>query len=322
MRIKIMRLIARIGAALRSNRGKDVLLYLMFVAVAFVFWMFLALDAERQRDFDVPLELTDVPDSVTLITMPPAQLSVSVKGKDSQLLRFMWGNPAPVKFKWDEYSGDNLTVVTHNRLDTRLRDYFGSNVQIVSFRPDSIAIPYTSLPGVRVKLTVQADIRPNMQYILSGPVRANVDSVTLYSDHDIPHSLTAVSTEPLVKSGLKDSTRYEVRVKPIAGIRIIPDKVVVTVPIEPLIARKRTIRIEPVNLPDGVSMVTFPSQVDVSYLVPMSAYNDEYPLKAFVDYNDTFLPGSKVPVTLSVIPAVYHNVSQSVSTVDYILENP
>ncbi|MDE5749284.1 MAG: hypothetical protein K2H87_00775, partial [Duncaniella sp.] len=176
MRIKIMRLIARTGAALRSNRGKDVLLYLMFVAVAFVFWMFLALDAERQRDFDVPLELTDVPDSVTLITMPPTQLSVSVKGKDSQLLRFMWGKPAPVKFKWDEYSADNLTVVTHNRLDTRLRDYFGSNVQIVSFRPDSIAIPYTSLPGVRVKLTVQADIRPNMQYILSGPVRANVDS--------------------------------------------------------------------------------------------------------------------------------------------------
>lgn len=322
MRIKAKRLIARIGAALRSNRGKDVLLYLLFVAVAFVFWVFLALDTERQRDFDVPFELTDVPDSVTLISPPADQLFVSVKGKDSQLLRFMLGNPAPVKFKWDEYSADNLTLVTHNRLDTRLRDYFGPNLQIVSFRPDSISTAYTTQPGVRVKLNVQADIRPNIQYILSGAVRADVDSVTLYSDRDIPHSLRAVSTEPLVKSGLKDSMRYEVKVKPIAGIRIIPDRVVVTVPIEPLIARKRVIRIEAVNLPEGVSMVTFPSEVEVSYLVPMSSYNSDFPLKAYVDYKDTFLPGSKVPVSLSVIPSVYHNVSQSVNTVDYILENP
>lgn len=85
------RIESRIKAAVRSKRGKDVLLYLLFVAVAFVFWVFMSLDTQMQRDFEVPVELQNVPDSVTLITQPPEVLSVSVKGKDAQLLRFMWG---------------------------------------------------------------------------------------------------------------------------------------------------------------------------------------------------------------------------------------
>ena len=72
MKLQVKTLAARIGAALRSNRGKDVLLYLLFVAVAFVFWVFMALDTERQRDFDVPFELQEIPDSVTMIGQIPA----------------------------------------------------------------------------------------------------------------------------------------------------------------------------------------------------------------------------------------------------------
>lgn len=321
MKVSPATVISRIEAALRSRRGKDVLLYLMFVAVAFVFWVFLALDTERQRDFDVPLELQEIPDSVTIIGTMPPDLSVSVKGKDSQLLRFMWGKQSAVKFKWADISSDNVLLLSHTKLDTRLRDYFGPAVQIVSFRPDSIRLLYTTQPGVRVKLNVQADIHTNLQYIVSGPVTANVDSVTLYSTVDLPHSLQMVSTEPLVKSGLKDTARYEVKIKPIEGVRIIPDKVTVTVPVEPLIARKRTLRIEPTNLPEGVTLVTFPSTVEVTYLVPMSAYNDEYPIRAFVDYNDTHMPGSKLPVILTGLPPMLRNVSKSTDNVDYIIEN-
>lgn len=321
MKQQVSQLAARIEAALHSRRGKDVLLYLLFVAVAFVFWVFMALDTERQRDFEIPLEIQDIPDSVTVIGQIPPAISVSVKGKDSQLLKFQWGTQSAIKFKWDEQAGDDIFYLSHTKLDTRLRDYFGATVQILSFRPDSLRASYTTQPGVKVRLHIQADIRPNLQYIVSGPITADVDSVTLYSSSDIPHSLRFVSTEPIVKSGLKDTARYEVKIKPIADIRIIPDKVTVTVPVEPLISRKRTVRIEPINLPDGVSLVTFPPTVEVSYLVPMSAYNDDYPIKAFVDYNDTRLPGNKIPVTLSVIPSIYRNVSQSTDNAEYIIES-
>ncbi|MDE6859331.1 MAG: hypothetical protein K2J65_02845 [Duncaniella sp.] len=311
----------KVKAALHSSRGKDVLLYLLFVAVAFVFWVFLSLDTEVQRDFDVPLEVQDIPDSVTVINQIPPELGVSVKGKDSQLLRYMWGKISPVKFKWDENLVENAFVLQRAKVEARLRDYFGAGVQVVSYRPDSVRVDYTTLPGVKVRLNVQADIHPNLQYIISGPIKANVDSVTLYSATDLPHSLKMVSTEPIVKSELKDTMRYEVRVKPIAGVRIVPDKVTVTVPVEPLISRKRSIKLDVVNLPADKGLITFPSKVDISYLVPMSAYNDDYPVKAYVDYNDIRPSRKKVPVSLSVIPEIYHNLSFSPDSVEYIIEN-
>lgn len=321
MNEKAQRVYDKVQTALHSSRGKDVLLYLLFVAVAFVFWVFLSLDTEVQRDFESPFELQDVPDSVTVIGQVPTELGVSVKGKDSQLLRHMWGKMSPVKFKWEENITDNTFLLTHAKIEARLRDYFGAGIQIVSYRPDSVSVTYTTLPGTKVKLNVQADIHPNLQYIISGPIRANVDSVTLYSPTDLPHSLKFVSTEPVVKSELKDTMRYEVRVKPIAGVRIVPDKVVVTIPIEPLISRKRTIKLDVVNRPEDKGLITFPSKVEISYLVPMSAYNDDYPVKAYVDYNDIKPQRKKLPVSLSVIPDVYHNLSFSPDSVEYIIEN-
>ena len=53
----------------------------------------------------------------------------------------------------------------------------------------------------------------------------------------------------------------------------------------------------------------------------MSAYNDEYPLKAFVEYADVKNPGNKIPVTLSMIPSIYHSVSFSPESVEYIIED-
>lgn len=321
MNEKAKKISDKVTAALHSSRGQNVLLYLLFVAVAFVFWVFLSLDAEVQRDFDVPVEIQELPDSVTVIGQLPSDISVSVKGKDSQLLRFLWGKMSPVKFKWQENVSGHSFVLGRPKLEAKLREYFGTGVQVVSCRPDSLRLPFTAQPGVRVKLHVQADIHPNLQYIISGPIYADVDSVTLYSVEDLPHSLKFVSTEPIVKSDLKDTTRYEVKVKPIAGVRIIPDVVTITVPVEPLIARKRTVNVDVSNLPEGTNLITFPSKVEISYLVPMSAYNDDYPVKAYVDFKKARPSVRKLAVSLSTIPAVYHNLSFSPDSVEYIIEN-
>lgn len=321
MKQKIHSIASYLSAALHSSQGKDVLTYLMFVLVAFVFWVFMSLDSEMQRDFEVPVEITEVPDSVTMLVTPPATLAVSVRGKDSQLLRFMWGHMSPLKFKWkDNLSGGELNIPS-SRLDTKIREYFGSGVEMVACRPDSIHVPFTTLPGVKVKLVVKSDVRPNIQYILSSAPYADVDSVSLYSATDIPHSIKSVTTEPLVKQGLKDTTRYEVKIQPIEGIRIVPDLVTVTVPVEPLISRKMSAEIVAEGVPAGKHLVTFPSRVEVSYLVPMSSYGIDFSVRAFVKYEDTRLPGNWLPVSLSSMPGFCHSVSFTPEKVEYIIED-
>lgn len=306
-------------SVLRSPKGRDVLIYLMFCLVAFVFWVLLSLDTEVQRDYDVPVELQDLPDSVTLMGKLPASIQVSVKGKDSQLLRFKWTHPGAVRFKWSEESNENSLYITRTRLDTKLREYFGPGIRIVTFRPDSITMPFTTSAPRRLPLTVITDIHTNLQYTVSGPIRANVDSVNVYAVDAVPAELRNVETEVLFKTGLKDTMRYTLRVKPIKGMRIIPDKVVVTVPVEPLIQRKRTVPVQVQNVPEGSSVVTFPGKVDINYLVPMSKYNIDYPITAVADYNMR-QPSGKMPVVAISRSENCRGTTVSPDSVEYIVE--
>ena len=312
----------RFGSTGKQTNSKEVLLFLMFVCIAFVFWLLLSLDGEVQRDFDVPLAVTDCPDSLTIISNVPPTLNVSVKGKGSQLVRFLWSSKLPqLKLKFSEnIRRDSRFFVSKTRLDARLREYFGTGVQVISCRPDSLKMQYTSRPGQKLPLRVSADIHPRFQYIVSGPIEASVDSVTVYSLNGIPKGLTEIKTEPLERSDLRDTTRFEVRVLPVEGMRIVPDVVTLTVPVEPLISKKRTVRVEEANVPKGMSMVVFPGTVEVSYLVPMSDYSSDIPLHVYADYNAVTSGRPKIPLTLSMSSGMAHNASLSVDSVEYILE--
>ncbi|MDE6489220.1 MAG: hypothetical protein K2L46_08065, partial [Paramuribaculum sp.] len=99
-----------------------------------------------------------------------------------------------------------------------------------------------------------------------------------------------------------------------------PDQVKLTVPVEPLIAKKRTVPIDVVNVPDDVRLITFPSSAEVSYLVPMSEYGRETSLKLFVDFGAIDRASQKVRVQAIPGAAGLKNLSFKPDSVEYIIE--
>ncbi len=310
-----------VNKAAHSARGKDVLLYLMFVCVAFVFWVLLSLDSEVQRDYDVPVQLEELPDSVTMLGKLPATINVSVQGKGSQFLRYLWGKMPVMKIKFSENVRDhNEFALSRQKIEGRLRDYFGQGVMIASIRPDSVTLNFTSAPGVSLPLHVNAAVSAALGYTVTSEPVANVDSVRAFGINGVPNTLRVVVTEPLNRSQLTDTGRFEVRLKPIEGIRLIPDRVIVTVPVEPLIAKRTKVNLDVINEPAGERLITFPSQVEVSFLVPMSAYSDDFPCHAYVDYDNMRPHRQHLPVRLSTMPSACRNISVSPDSVEYIIE--
>lgn len=308
--------------ATHSARGKDALLYLLFVAVAFVFWLLLSLDAEVAKDYDIPFEITEVPDSVHLIGSVPSTVTAGVRGKGAQLVRFEWGTMPKMKVRFRDFAVPKAGrfQISKIRLEGCVRDYFGAAVTVTGMKPDSISLAYTSRPGVKVALHIPADLVPDIQYTLSGPVKANVDSVTLYSINPIPASLTSVVTEPIVKQGLKDTLVTEVAVQPLEGVKIVPSRVTVTIPVEPLISKKRQVAVQVAGQPAGESMITFPPRVTISYLVPMSDYNHDQTIRAYVNYSDISRGNSKVKVNISSLSPGVQGLTYTPDSVEYIIE--
>lgn len=312
----------KIFTIIHSSEGHDIFLFIIFLFISFIFWALLTLNNEEQKELEIPVQLTDIPQNVTLITSMPTDISVSVRDKGASLLKYYWGQPKPIKLSFTDFSKiKNKILVSENELKNRVRAYFGGNANILSIKPDSINVAYTSLPGVKAKIKLISDIHPNFQYIISGPITANTDSVSLYSVNDTILTIHTIETIPVTCNELKDTTKIEVKITPIDEVKIVPDHITITIPIEPLIAKKQQIAINAENIPTNLELITFPSKIDVSYLLPMSQYNTTHtPIKAYVNYDDIKDMSSKLPLYLYYDKNVYRNLSFYPDSVEYIIE--
>lgn len=304
-----------------SERGHNLLLYLVFVVISFVFWVLMTLNNEIEKDYRVNVKVEDVPDSVTFVSDYPEQIRVTVKDKGSSFLPYFFGAQPTVSLKWSEYSDkDGNFVVTQSDLRTRVLNAFGGGVSLVSMSPNEVRSRFTTAPGKMVPLIIDASVDPNLQYVQSGSLRANVDSVRVYSDRETLAGITSVYTYHFELANLKDTTEREVKIAPIPGVKIVPNKVTVVVPIEPLIKKTISVPIVSRGVPYGMNLVTFPSKIEVRYLVPMSQYKQDNNVRAEVYFDETSHNENKLRLYLNQINWQYGEIELLQDSVDYIIE--
>lgn len=310
----------RLAELVHSTRGRNALTFLVFLVISTLFWIVMTLNDETQLDFDVPVEITGVPDDMTLITLPPATVSVSVKDKGTSLLNFEWGKMPTMKLQYKDFTKDGKRLLLgETQLNGIARSFFGSNAQIVTLKPDSLNLTFTTHKGEIRPIRLITDVTAAPQYIINGAVKAAIDTVRVYSVRSIPKSITRIDTEPVVASNLTDTTVMEVKLVAPEGMRVIPATVKVTIPVEPLIAKRRQIPVEVTNQPMHSRVITFPSTVEISYLIPMSEYNaDNYQVKAYAEYRAS---RKKLPLTLSILPDAYSRTTLATDSVEYIVEH-
>lgn len=320
----LARRLNKLYAKFTSGRGHEVGLFLMFVCVASGFWLMMTLNNETQQVVEIPLDIVDIPDSVTVLSDIPPVIKVNVHDKGSSLLRSRMVGWKTMKVEWADFDMmDNTFRMGKVDMLGRLRSYFAPSAQIVNVMPDSLRFSYTTVPGRKVPVRVDTDLMPDIGFTINGPITITPDSVMLYGTDGVPEGIGYVMATPAVRSGLRDTTHLSLRVTPPQGIKTIPDHLTLTVPVEPLIVRKQMVRIEARNVPDGHGLLTFPAVVEVSYLIPMSAYKTDSPiLTVVVDYADAVAAtGGMIPVKMPFVPDKYRNISLVPDSVEYILED-
>lgn len=318
----LRRQLDRISGTLHSSRGKDILIFLAFACVSYVFWVVMSLNDDSQRDINVRLEIEDVPDDISFISELPEAVVVNVRDKGSVLANYFIAGAPTLKVKYGELLSDPVmdrVLMGEQELGSRVRALFGSTTQIVDMHPDSLSFIVTDTPGRRVPVVADIEALPSARSVISGPIRVEPDSVTVYTARHLAVRLRAAHTVSVSRSDLTDTLVMEVRLRPESGVRMVPDRVKVTIPVEPLIAKQRSVSVAPVHMPESQHVVLFPSQVTVSYLVPMSLYNSENALiSVFADYNER--SSTRIPLSIGAYPRYYHGVSLSADSVEYLIE--
>lgn len=303
---------------------KTALNFLVFVFISFIFWTFISLNNNMQYDIEVPIKVTSIPDSTTIISEIPDHVNVNVKDKGIALLKFIVGETPTLNIKFDDYAltEEGTFYIPNAEFRRKLRGLFENSTTIQGLSMESINLKFTNLPGKKVPVTLDLDIRPNIQYIIYGSLRQNADSVLVFSDRNTLADIDEVYTYRVEERELTDTLLRTVSISPIQGAKIVPDKIQLTIPVEPLISKKVKIPVIVKNMPQNMNVITFPSEVEASFLVPFSMYRKNIPFNAVVDYRDVMrtMSSNRVVVRIEESPALYNNISLAQDSVEFIIE--
>lgn len=333
--MSLKELIDWIKVRLTSENWKNALIFLIFLCVSAIFWLVLTLNDEYQRDISIPLEITEIPDSVTLLSAPPQYINVSVRDKGSTLAKYQWGDVPAIRVSYKEFiSADNKLIVSQSQLNSILHRYFGANSQITSVKPDSIVLSCTSHPGVRIRVDLSStvDVTAAPGYVVSRQPYCIPDSVTLFAPGALPRKLKSLSVETLSYSDLTDSVVVKATVSVPEGMRAVPEEVEVVMPVERLERKTRTVAVQVKNAPASQTVTVTPSEVMVVYLVPASQRDkDSYPIHVTANYRErnTASDAPKMPLAISILPEYYNapqiyrvdNPDMRIDSIEYVLED-
>jgi hypothetical protein len=310
---------------IRSAKTRSILLFLFFVFLSAIFWCFITLNQSTQQNLTIPLEITSVPQGVTLITQPQTSIDITVKDKGSSFIEYLFKPMQKLKIKFSDYTTSNgILRLNTVQLQAAVKKLLNQTATVLTISPDQIVIKYTTLPGKKVPIkwyySIEAD---TPRYVQNGPVWISQDSVTVYSDQETLDETQKIYTNLIQESGLKDTLRRRVTFEQSDGMRIEPHSVTLIVPIEQMFTKTKTVPITVVNEPKGQSLIVFPSTVQVSYLIPKSELKTSgYNVKAIVDYNSINFKSksNKVAVKFGGSLASYNKPKISTDSVEYIIE--
>lgn len=320
--IKAREILIKCKDVFRSQRGRDILVFSIFLVISAILWSILTLNEEDQFDVRMPVKVINVPDSVTIITTPPSVISASLRAKGTQVLKQSLGKTPSLEIDFKTYRYRNTITLSGTDIKAIARSTFGG-ASVLTVSPDSINLKFTTRRGIPLPIVVDYKVTADPQSTIAGKPTLSTDTTLLYSIARNPYSLRAISTEPIRLNDLHRTTTTRVRLIAPQNARVIPDSIDITFNVEPLISKIRKVIIEPINVPSGIKLITFPAQTEVLYMVPMSIYNESDPhFRVLADYN-TISHNSKshkIKLRLRDVPSNLQNVHLASDSVEYIIE--
>lgn len=305
-----------------SGKTKDFLVFLIFVAIAAVFWVVTALNDDVQGSYDVRLAVDNVPDSVTFITLPPAKVRVTVRDRGVNLLRRRIGAAPDLHLNFEEFADGNRFRLSHAALAASMKHLFGSTATISSINVDSLNLKFTRLPGKRLPIDLVYDVTVAPGMVLADNPKLSGSAADVFSTEK-NDTLRFLKTEKVVLRNIDRNTTVEVPVVASPGTRVIPATVEVTFTVEPLVKKESEVTVTADNLPLGMDILFFPSRVKVAYYVPMSRYNQDnsqVPITVEASFNEAVHTSSdKVGVKVTSKAPYMSNVELLTDSVEYTL---
>lgn len=313
----------KICAFMRSKISRELMIFLFFCFLSFIFWMLLSLNDTSETGFRIPMQYR-VPDKMVVTSPLPQHLDIRLRDKGTVLLNYWAQGFSPLEVDLKQYENKSgISEITPRQLQQQIRKQLQTSTSLMAMTPDTIPLYYTLSAGKKLPVEVRSRITTAIQCVADSTIGLSPDSVMVYAPQQILDKINTVYTDSLIAREQADTLRTELSLLPVAGAKIVPDRVSVTLYVEEVTLKQFDIPITVVGLPGQYSVITFPANVQLSCMVALSDFATLKPddFQVNIDFEQILRNnGKKQPVTLSKAPAKAMNIQIAPDSVEYIIE--
>ena len=310
---------------LYSKANREFLIFMFFLALSGLFWLFLALNESYEKEFAIPVTITDVPKNIMLTSDETDTVRITIRDKGTTLLTYMYGKALPqIRVNYKNYARtDGTGSIPMGELQKFIRQQLASSSKITNFKPDKLVFYYNFGDKKRVPVRWSGRVIPEQLFFISR-VEYQPDSVTIYAPKEKLDSINMIYTEQLNYVNFRDTLQVTCRLMKQTGVKMVPEDISIRFFTDVLTEESMNdVPIQGINMPPGKVLRTFPAKVRVRFVTGANVFRNLRPedFTVVADYNELASnPSEKCHIYLKDSPQGISRARLDITHVDYLIE--
>jgi len=309
----------------KTTKWKNFLTFLVFVAIAFLFWVLQYFQQRFEADVFVPVHYSEIPEEIIITNHLPETIEVKTTDKGTVLLNyFVRKKLAPVEISLKDISPKrNTYTVDPSVLHKLIQDRLISSSEIKSISPERISVDYSLLAQKEAPVKLNGTLLPAPGYVLSDSITISPEKVTVYGDSSTLDSLEFILTTPIERKDINQSQDISLDLQAPQHVRLSAQKVQLALHVEEYTEKVFKLPITCLNIPEDRTIRFFPSTVEVYIQVGLSHYAkiDKSDFEIDLDYKNLAHSNSaSQQLELSKFPPEILNYRIVPAAIEFLIE--
>jgi len=304
---------------------KNMLFFLFFLVLAFIFWLVLFFQKENvEGTYRIPLKYTHIPEDVVFNQALPQYVEISVADNGAEIFRLDIKKKDSLEINVEELTNGGNTVLQGDQYRQLIRSQFSPGTNIRGYFPMNISLSTSKLQRKELRVVFDGEITTSRANLVADSAEFIPATVIAYGSKQSLDKLESAMTEYTLFRNLKATSQLPVAINPVEGVKFVPDKVEIYIPIEEFTERTFDVPVTAVQIPKNLDVKFFPSRASVSFSVTLEEYKkitpEDFEIK--LDYRVfNANEDGRVELVLTKSPATVNNVRISPSSVEFLFEN-
>jgi hypothetical protein len=260
---------------MRKNKNKIPKAFLVALLFAMLFWLLTKLSKEYSTAISFPVEYVYIPQDKLIQKEPLKQVDIQIKASGFRLIGLGFSTKIiklDAKKLLRKSASEYYFLLQNQKID--FQHQITKTYAIDHILQDTLYLSLGTLTSKKIPLVGDFELSYKLGYHLTKPIKITPDSILVSGSKQQVDALHKIELQRFVKKNISEKIKTTLRLKEVSNtIKFTVKEAVISGEVDRFTEGSLEIPFEIINLPDSISVNTFPTTVKVIFQVGLTNFN-------------------------------------------------